>query len=161
MLHYQSTFHCRFISIHHPGVYFKEHCYESSIPDQSVTCPSDHRQTLIHHPFSAIININKQDCEIYHVYELDFCGRIVWDEWFLHSFVKTGQGKWEHGSGVTLVLAGRRSHGYCRGNHSHQPDGISVGDHGKGRVRSCPASSCQAQANSQPIGRKPRRSFSQ
>ena len=37
----------------------------------------------------------------------------------------------EHGGGVTLVPAGCRSHGHCRGNHSHQPDGVSVGDHGK------------------------------
>ncbi|ROI64846.1 hypothetical protein DPX16_3393 [Anabarilius grahami] len=36
---------------------------------------------------------------------------------------------------VTLVSTGLRSHGRCRGNNSHQPDGISVGAHGKDRPK--------------------------
>lgn len=52
-------------------------------------------------------------------------------------------GWWKEGSesvkrwgGVTLVPAGCRSPGRCRGNHSHQPDGISVGEHEKDGSRS-------------------------
>ncbi|XDV49586.1 hypothetical protein PO909_018809 [Leuciscus waleckii] len=36
---------------------------------------------------------------------------------------------------VTLVSTGLRSHGRCRGNNSHQPDGISMGAHGKDRPK--------------------------
>ncbi|KAL1269079.1 hypothetical protein QQF64_031368, partial [Cirrhinus molitorella] len=31
----------------------------------------------------------------------------------------------------------KRSHGRCRGNNSHQPDGISVGARGKDRPKVC------------------------
>lgn len=43
---------------------------------------------------------------------------------------------------MTLVPAGCRSPGRCCGNHSHQPDGISVGEHekdGSGSVLPGPA----------------------
>lgn len=55
---------------------------------------------------------------------------------------KEGKESAKRWGGVTLVPAGCRSPGRCCGNHSHQPDGISVGEHqkdGSGSVLPGPA----------------------
>lgn len=55
---------------------------------------------------------------------------------------KEGRESAKRWGGVTLVPAGCRSPGRCCGNHSHQPDGISVGEHekdGSGSVLPGPA----------------------
>lgn len=54
----------------------------------------------------------------------------------------------EHAGSVTLVPAGLRSLGRCLGNHSHQPDGNSVGTRLKEPVRrvQVPASRKQSYA---------------
>lgn len=64
---------------------------------------------------------------------------------------KEGRESAKRWGGVTLVPAGCRSPGRCCGNHSHQPDGISVGEHekdGSGSVLPGPA---RPKNNSGPI----------
>lgn len=76
----------------------------------------------------------------------------------LHRMNNSPAGWWKEGGesakcwgGVTLVPAGCRSPGRCCGNHSHQPDGISVGEHekdGSGSVLPGPA---RLRSNSGPV----------
>lgn len=90
------------------------------------------------------------------------CSFLVFVQWIcaseLYRMNNSPAGWWKEGresakrwGGVTLVPAGCRSPGRCCGNHSHQPDGISVGEHekdGSGSVLPGPA---RPKNNSGPI----------